>query len=380
MLAQTVKLFKARHVKEKHLPAGKVVSFYPQLNGFRCIFVFMVLLHHWGSQDFFQRYRIGWVGVDLFFVLSGFLIGEILLKEKQMGIDKMVAIRNFVVRRILRIFPLYYAVVILYSVFVTSGGIFWWNVTYTNNILQAFHLERVKKDFWHLWSLCVEEQFYIFFPFFLFFSRKRVFEVLLIAGIVLSFFGRVTTAAFTEMTDPHALMPFCLDSLFLGVLLAHLKTSYPHILNRLFKSQFTVLVAVTLLVAAMAWVCFKNNLVSVYGFLRLFGSIAGFLLIGFSVIRGFKGPLKYFLENRFVSLIGKISYGVYLLHPFIGKFYYQYADKNLIRKYLVGLRLPLISNLYLIDFFFLFTITIIISYLSFQLFEKKFLKLKLLFP
>src|SRR5690349_19770511 len=90
---------------------GKTM-FYPQLNGWRFVFIFMVLIHHWGPQKFFEQYRFGWLGVDLFFVLSGFLIGEILLIEKGKTQNRMRSIGNFVMRRSLRIFPLYYITIL----------------------------------------------------------------------------------------------------------------------------------------------------------------------------------------------------------------------------------------------------------------------------
>ncbi|MDQ6610146.1 MAG: acyltransferase [Bacteroidota bacterium] len=372
-------VIKSSTKKAAQKAAGSTGLFYPQLNGLRFVFILMVLIHHWGPQTLFERFRIGWVGVDLFYVLSGFLIGEILLREKETTKSTSHSIRNFIIRRALRIFPLYYTVILLYAFFVSGSDMLVWNLTYTNNIYQAFHLDQVKEEFWHIWSLCVEEQFYLLFPFLVFFASLRYIKPILLYGILLSVVGRVLSTWLGDMPDPHILMPFCLDSLFLGVLLAYLKNYQPVFLLKLLGSQARSLLLVATSVAALTILCYFNNTVGVYGFLRLLGSIGGFFLIGYSVMKGYRGKLKIFLENKAIALLGKISYGIYLIHPFIERLWYKTAEQNQVRNFFIGLQKPVISNRYVIDFFFLFTITVAISYLSFFYFEKRFLKLKVLF-
>lgn len=380
MLTKTkATLVKPPAEKDARKPAGMNGPFYPQLNGLRFVFIFMVLLHHWGPQTLTERYRIGWTGVDLFFVLSGFLIGEILLREKEATENKSRSVRRFIMRRALRIFPLYYTAVLLYSFFSNDGGMLIYNLTYTNNIFQAFHLNRVPEDFWHIWSLCVEEQFYLLFPFLLFFVNRRYLPPVLIAGILFSVAGRVYCTWMASMPDPHILTPFCLDSLFLGVLLAYLKIYKPAFLLKLLRNQTTALAGVAASFTALFLLCYFNNDILVYGFLRFFGAAAGFLLIGYSVMKRFTGPLKALLENRLVSLFGKISYGIYLLHPFVERIYYRHLEGNAVRNFFIRLNKPVVSNRYVIDFVTLFIITIAISYFSFQYFEKRFLKLKRLY-
>lgn len=365
------------------MAAGNAVAkpfFYPQLNGLRFVFVFMVMVHHWGPQTFFEQYRIGWVGVDLFYVLSGFLIGEILLREKQTtSKSPWLSIRNFAVRRVLRIFPLYYAVVILYSLFVRGSNLLPYNLTYTNNIIQAFWPDVIPEDFWHLWSLCVEEQFYLVFPFLIFFVPTKFYLRMLIGGILFSVLGRIVLGFATDHWNLYLLMPFCLDSLFMGVLLAYLKTHRPELLLRLFGSQNRVFFFVALATAALICLCFANRNWLLFGFLRTMGSVAGFLLIGYSVMRGYSGLIQKFLENRFIALLGAISYGLYLLHSFIERIYYDHFADNSLRNWLFQLRLPVISNLHVIDFVVLFSASVVVAYLSFRFFENRFLKLKAIF-
>ena len=91
----TKKKIIAVHVKKAKDPSQKEhARFYPQLNGLRFIFIFFVLLHHWGPETIFKVTRIGWLGVDLFFVLSGFLIGEILIIENERKKNKLLGIKN----------------------------------------------------------------------------------------------------------------------------------------------------------------------------------------------------------------------------------------------------------------------------------------------
>jgi peptidoglycan/LPS O-acetylase OafA/YrhL len=264
-------------------------------------------------------------------------------------------------------------------VFVTTGGIFLWNITYANNILQAIDLEKVPEEFWHLWSLCVEEQFYLFFPFFIFFVKRKMIPYFLIAGIVVSVAGRFIGTYSYNNSASYTLMPLCLDSLFGGVMLAYLKTFHAGRLAAFFKKTWLVAGAIATATIGILFLCYKQNEVAIYTGFRFLGSMLGFLLIGYSVMIRYTGIMRRFLENRFIAMLGKISYGIYLLHPFIEKLYYKYADQNAVRIFLVDLQLPVVSNRYVIDFLFLFLATISISYLSFQLVEKRFLKLKQLF-
>ncbi len=167
----------------KHLPA---------LDGLRGIAVMMVMVHHLFLTKVYpvpERVEMlvhsGWMGVDLFFVLSGFLITGILLDAKH-GPHRFI---NFYMRRVLRIFPLYYGVLAFFLIFlpllsVMLGG----GPSFLRSMVAELDPIRVHqwrlwlylqnfggswKLFNHFWSLAVEEHFYLFWPAVIFFTSER---------------------------------------------------------------------------------------------------------------------------------------------------------------------------------------------------------------
>src|SRR5688572_13459000 len=136
-------------------------DYYEGLNGIRAIAVISVMLFHFYPSGIFL---FGWMGVDLFFVLSGFLITNILLKNKYSN----NYFKNFYIRRAIRIFPIYYIVVIpllvLNIVFKSND---YWGVSSYLFYFQNF--TAISRDYLHglqhTWTLAIEEQFYLFFPF-----------------------------------------------------------------------------------------------------------------------------------------------------------------------------------------------------------------------
>ncbi|MCB0699800.1 MAG: acyltransferase, partial [Chitinophagaceae bacterium] len=271
--------------------------FYKQLNGFRFIFVLMVMIQHWMPQWVYHYTHLGGIGVNLFFVLSGFLIGEILMREKEKTNSIAKSVKNFFMRRALRIFPVYYLTIAIYGVFFTTGGILIWNLTYTNNILECINVSRIPIEYSHLWSLCVEEQFYIFFPFLIFFTPRSKLKAVLIFAIVMSVLLRfgVTVAEYGDynvIASRFTLM--CVDCLFAGAFLAYLKTYRNETLVKIFNKKGLILPAIIV-------VAILHLVVRIYGtdliyntFFRFLSAMLGWLIIGYSVMVGFKGVLGRF--------------------------------------------------------------------------------------
>ncbi len=168
----------------------------PQLDGMRGLAVFLVLLAH-SAIAFTRVPAFSWIdnygslGVQLFFVLSGFLITRILLETK----DTPNFFRNFFVRRALRIYPLYYALLffVMFSGVVHQHAVRWWPyIFYLSNIVYGHTVE--PSPLAPVWSLAVEEQFYLVWPFVVSVISRRALERLCVAMIVGAICLRLTGA------------------------------------------------------------------------------------------------------------------------------------------------------------------------------------------
>lgn len=129
----------------------------PALDGLRGLAVLMVLISHLLPTGNWWIAQHGGLGVDIFFVLSGFLITRILLFNHENGI----LLRTFLWRRALRIFPPYYALLLIVALIRQSGDGWIFAITYTYNFTEPSSLPG---DLGHTWSLCIEEHFYMLWP------------------------------------------------------------------------------------------------------------------------------------------------------------------------------------------------------------------------
>lgn len=300
---------------------------HPQLDGLRAVAVFLVLCTHLlPSQPWVRRVGPGGLGVVLFFVLSGFLITGILLRLRDAVAEGRVpfgrALSRFYIRRALRIFPLYYAVLGVAALAdIPPVRATWpWHALYLSNFYFAL------RGSWNgvvtpLWSLSIEEQFYLLWPLVVLCVPRRALPWLLPALIAL---GPLSRAAWLLAgVDPFAigLLPFgCADTLLLGALLA-LCWHEPARLDtlRLRVRRFGVLVA---LPAAALYLALGPAPAGTPGFvlastlqLALYG--AGFFALIDAAARGFGGALGRLLASRPMRFLGQISYGIYLLHTFV---------------------------------------------------------------
>ncbi len=168
---------------------------FPALDTLRGVAIVVVLFHNLsifagsgGKVDKLWNLFVeaGWVGVQLFFVLSGFLITGILVDDK----EKPKALRVFYVRRFLRIFPLYYLLLLVYFVWLPrpfSESI--WYFVYLSNWSWLFY--GGLPGLGHVWSLAVEEQFYTLWPWVVLGSRPRALAGICIALVVVAFGARL---------------------------------------------------------------------------------------------------------------------------------------------------------------------------------------------
>lgn len=267
----------------------KTRSYIPQLDGVRAFAIGLVLMAH-SAVDLGAFHvdkwcdRYGSPGVQVFFVLSGFLITGILLDAK----GKRGYFTNFYARRGLRIWPLYYAVlgVVIFSGFVHRHGASWW--PYLLYVSNMFAHKPQPAPLEPLWSLAVEEQFYIVWPLIVWKLSRRNLMRLAIAVAILTPVLRATLHLGIHNTL------FEIDALAVGALMA----AYRGDLQRLRP-----------LCWLLVWVL-PLGLISQT--LQVYGGAALLILAladNSQVARLFSNPVLVY--------IGKISYGVYLLHSFV---------------------------------------------------------------
>ncbi len=139
---------------------GGASEYVPELDGMRAVAIWLVLLYHMNIPGS----ALGWVGVQVFFALSGFLITRILLGSRSERLGPYAG--RFLIRRTLRIFPLYYLYLVVNFVVYRQGHHYWYYAFYAQNFVQGdTSFQEVPGLLHHTWSLAVEEQFYLFWPF-----------------------------------------------------------------------------------------------------------------------------------------------------------------------------------------------------------------------
>lgn len=302
------------------------------LDHLRSLAIIMVVLFHY--RAFYHPSWVdtigqwGWTGVDLFFVLSGWLIAGQLFR--QLRTTGSIAKKDFFLKRFFRIIPPYLAVIGLYFLVPAfrereALAPLWKFLTFTHNFgLDVIH----KGTFSHAWSLCIEEQFYLTLPFFLLFLHKvkairlipGIAVVLLLLVVLLRLWSWNVWVAPDLDTDRFWLTWYRwiyyptytrLDGLVIGVLLAFLYEYKAALFNRLSRYGNLILLLGLLLLAAAFRLCLDPYTFS--------ASIAGFSIValGFGcLVLASVSPATfvYRYRSRVTELIAGLSYSVYLTH------------------------------------------------------------------
>ncbi len=346
--------------KEKHII---------QLDGLRFYAVFSVMIAHslqWRWTEKWLKELPFVNGVTLFFVLSGFLITTILLRNKALylkqgkGFYKLI--KTFYFRRILRIFPIYYLLLLVLFLFnyQNTRELIGWLSTYSINIYQSITNLYIG-NFNHFWSLAVEEQFYLFWPFVILFIPNKHLLKTLILVIVLSIFSKAYTYGFTQNWMAISYFTFnCMYALGFGALLAYLKIDHFSLLKKFIGFKSLLIVVLAYIFSLFIQIYFSLSWWKYVVDDVLFSIVASQVILIASE-NGFKGIFKKLLEHPFIVLSGQISYGMYLYHLFI---------PSEIFKSLNG-----VTSLIL-----LFILTFIVSYLSWKFIEQPINHLKQKFP
>ncbi|MCY7350976.1 MAG: acyltransferase [Cytophagaceae bacterium] len=363
-------------------PEVHTSAYFGQLDGIRFLSVLVVMLDHWlGERNVLP---LGYFGVNTFFVLSGFLITSILLKSKLAneagGTSKLFTIKNFVIRRSLRIFPAYYltiTVLILLSVSPVRE-LAGWYYGYATNFYIAIHNTWLGTSD-HLWSLAVEEQFYLVFPWLVMFTPRRWLLPLFWALIALSVGLRIWLwLAQKPWVIEFVSTPTCLDALVGGSLLAHFFIFFPEQFSGLWRRTMPLFVAAWVVLIFITWqywaVARPNFGTDVLQ--RLLFSMIAFWVIAKTVV-GFQGWFGAFLEHPVIAYFGKISYGLYLYHNFVYNFYHTPATHPVARLLAkVGQFSPALASSVVFQVGLFFGLTVVLATLSWYLVEKPVNNLK----
>ncbi len=324
--------------------------YYPELDGVRAIAALLVMLFHAQQEGLPLRFSLGLgqTGVDLFFVLSGFLITSILLKAAPRDWSE---VRTFYTRRVLRIFPLYYLTLILVWMFIGKPSWFFW--VYLQNFWISFG--KFAAGPMHFWSLAVEEQFYLVWPFLvLFVPRKRLLPILT-ATIVFAAVLRFILAAYHH--NVFVLTFTRLDGLAAGAVLATLNAREP--LTRWARLMLSI-AAFSVIAAAILGHFFRDSSNPAFEAVKYTLITAVYTcLMGWLLARPASRATRL-LSVRWLRYIGRISYGLYVFHPFVFAWTYRRFPAQ-----------PMLTRAGLAVVF-----TFVIATISWYSFERWFIRLK----
>ena len=304
--------------------------FYPALDGVRGIAALLVFLRHFGGVT------VGWIGVDVFFVLSGFLITSVLVQAR----DEPHRYRHFYIRRALRIFPVYYlalagaAVVgVLTGVTRWPSQLLWWPA-YVGNFLESVFFTAQFAwigTLWvgHFWSLCVEEQFYLAWPLLIFSLRdpQRIERAALTIVI-----GVATARAVLAFALPpvflsadwlYELTPFRIDALAAGAWIgARVQDGRPPTLASARRlgltawSAFAVCCVIGVAVSGPSALDLNARWMTAFGYPLLAAGSVGLVAMCLHE----DATLSRVLEAPVLQRLGQVSYGFYLLNMLVGPF------------------------------------------------------------
>lgn len=353
---------------------------YPALDGLRGIAILLVILYH--NFNFIEYFNYGWLGVDLFFVLSGFLITDILLHT----VHGENYFKNFYARRVLRIFPLYYLSLILFILILPAIPGFplnmqyyqehqFWFWTYLQNWTLVFSQDGDTTALGHFWSLAVEEQYYLLWPLLILFVRdpRKLLGIalLLLIGVISARYLIWQNRA--QFPGYERLFLFTrLDGILIGSMLACIQIINRNLIRRYFTGFLLILTAASYLFYFLkkgqdpnfpAWAIAGFTTFSVL-----------FALLTYEAVSENKGMLTRVLRFAPLRILGKYSYGFYIFHWPVFLLIKPVTDRVL-----TNIGIP--QNL----FYQMLSSTLatlagfIVSVLSYHLFEKHFLRMKKFF-
>lgn len=265
------------------------------------------------GRQVYGLFKLGWAGVDLFFVLSGFLITGILVDQKKLLHGQPGKFFGyFYARRSLRIFPLYYGAL---AIFLLAGHLatgkshdfrdFFIHALYLQNIIGTYPMALS-----HFWSLAVEEHFYLILPLVIYWTPTRMLVKVMLAGVILSVAARILLADGT--INVYRFSPTRFDGLLLGGLLS-LEVRRPAGLSKhaavFFAGASVALLAYLLLSGDRSSQAYAHKTCGYLGFAIFFTCMIRYVLQSAPGM-----PLKLLFRTHALRWLGKLSYCVYIVH------------------------------------------------------------------
>lgn len=366
------------------LPLSKTDRLYlPQIDGLRFVAFFLVLIHHhamaqpyFGDRSLLGRlltgtHNFGWIGVDIFLTLSSFLIVTLLTIER--NTTGTISIQSFYVRRALRIWPLYFGFVIFAMVLLPPmlgrpyGNTLAWHLfpylTFTGNFSYAYfppdHFAA------HLWTISLEEQFYLIAPTLVFFapaigkSMRWLMLGLLLLTIAFRLYIQLNQVKYPMLW---VLTPCRLDSFIVGGVCSWIYMRRREWLGMRIGWILAFLAVGGFVLVAQYSLLWEASLDSVWQFTVV--SLSAGCLILSSVAAAGTGPL---LSWKPIVFLGKISFGLYVYHWFVLTLQKQFLPIDSFAE------TPLTWFMFLV---LLFVGTTALSVLSYYGFEKRFILMK----
>jgi len=376
--------------------------YFKNLDGLRFFAAFLVLLHHanffksinsYSLSSVFSEYLVqsGVLGVNLFFVLSGFLISYLLFTEKK--ITNTVSLKKFYIRRALRIWPLYFA----YGLIIICGTPIFFKflniqigiITFSEIITDLFFLllfaVNIQLTFFSynkaiveiLWSVCVEEQFYLIWPLLVkkFFNKitKLIFWVF-IFGMISKIILHLSTIYFGLSQAFMMRFDYVMLTNKVQLFAAGMAAAYVHFNKEKYEIQINFLqkkpIQYILIIFTLAFIFTNNFYLPIKGlkYYYLTDYISA-ILFGFIILNIVQEKSVLNLEYPILKTLGKISFGIYLFHPPVCRLIITFMTKFL--------KIPDSFIVYDIIYPLIATIiTSLLAYISYELYEKKFLLLK----
>jgi peptidoglycan/LPS O-acetylase OafA/YrhL len=340
-------------------------GYMPQLDALRALAVAAVVYSHWIPFKYQFGFQFGHLGVQCFFMLSGFLITGILLRCRHAN-NHWFALKAFYARRFLRIFPLYYLVIFLLCIFqyISVSDAFSWHIPYLSNV-KFFLQQSWPGSISHFWSLAVEEQFYLFWPLVMLFIPKRSILKSILLLIAIGALAQFLPVIYPDLRLLGLLLVSNFDALGLGAFLAFTKSRTDIPTKWISFLALTVPLFLTTYVLRVVGVSLPFHYQ-----LEHFSMLLALLWLIEKSARGFSGSVGQFLTMPPLLYLGRISYGLYVIHNFAGYPVAYFCDAigmPLLRFGVTGILLKA-------------TATILLASLSWHFFEAPLNSLKSRFP